>query len=176
MTKYVVVRFGNVLNSAGSVIPIFKEQIAKGGPLTVTHFEATRYFMSIPEATQLVMQAGAMGRGGEIYVLDMGEPIRIMDLATDMIRLMGLRVGEDIDIVQSGLRPGEKIHEELVTEEEEMEPTKHEKIMVVKSPPFDWVNLQRRIEALVKEMDQYPTEKIKELLITAVPKSGRGFF
>lgn len=176
MTKYVVVRFGNVLNSAGSVIPLFKEQIARGGPLTVTHFEATRYFMSIPEATQLVMQAGAMGRGGEIYVLDMGEPIRIMDLATDMIRLMGLRVGEDIDIVQSGLRPGEKIHEELVTEEEEMEPTRHEKIMVVKSPPFDWVNLQRRIEALVKEMDQYPTEKIKELLITAVPKSGRGFF
>jgi len=174
MTKYVVVRFGNVLNSAGSVIPLFKEQIAKGGPLTVTHFEATRYFMSIPEATQLVMQAGAMGRGGEIYVLDMGEPIRIIDLATDMIRLMGLRVGEDIDIVQSGLRPGEKVHEELVTKEEEIEPTRHEKIMVVKSPPFDWMNLPKRVEALVKEMDQYPTEKIKELLFAMVPKSGRG--
>jgi FlaA1/EpsC-like NDP-sugar epimerase len=171
MTQYVVVRFGNVLNSAGSVIPIFKEQIAKGGPLTVTHSEATRYFMSIPEATQLVMQAGAMGKGGEIYVLDMGEPVRIVDLATDMIRLMGLRLGEDIDIVYSGLRPGEKVHEELVTGEEAVEPTRHEKIMMVKSPPFDWMDLNRRIETLVKEMDQSPTDKIKELLIALVPKN-----
>jgi len=168
-TLYVVVRFGNVLNSAGSVIPLFKEQIAKGGPLTVTHPEATRYFMSIPEATQLVMQAGAMGKGGEIYVLDMGEPVRIMDLATDMIRLMGLRLGEDIDIICSGLRPGEKVHEELVTEEEAVEPTRHEKIMAVKSPPFDWMDLQRKIEVMLKEMDQYPTEKIKKLLMTMVP-------
>lgn len=168
-TQYVVVRFGNVLNSAGSVIPLFKEQIARGGPLTVTHPEATRYFMSIPEATQLVMQAGAMGKGGEIYVLDMGEPVRIVDLATDMIRLMGLRLGEDIDIVCSGLRPGEKVHEELVTEQEAVESTKHEKIMSVKSSSFDWMDLRKKIEVLAKEMDQYPAEKIKGLLIAMVP-------
>lgn len=167
-TQYVVVRFGNVLNSAGSVIPLFKEQITKGGPLTVTHPEATRYFMSIPEATQLVMQAGAMGKGGEIYVLDMGEPVRIIDLATDMIRLMGLRLGEDIDIICSGLRPGEKVHEELFTKEEAVEPTRHKKIMVVKSPPFDWMEFQRKLETLVNGMGQYSTEEIKGLLITMV--------
>jgi FlaA1/EpsC-like NDP-sugar epimerase len=168
-TKYVTVRFGNVLNSAGSVIPLFKDQIARGGPLTVTHPETTRYFMSIPEATQLVLQAGAMGMGGEIYVLDMGEPIRINNLAMDMVRLMGLKIGEDIDIVYSGLRPGEKIHEELVTDEEEVESTPHEKIMMVKSPPFDWIALEKEIEELVKKIDRYSPEEIKKSLILMIP-------
>ena len=174
-TKYIAVRFGNVLNSAGSVIPLFKEQISRGGPITVTHPEATRYFMSIPEAAQLVMQAGAMGWGGEIYVLDMGDPIRIIDLATDMVRLMGLKIGEDIDIVYSGLRPGEKIHEELVTEEEEVEPTRNEKILLVKTPPFDWIHLQKGIEALVNHMGRYRPEEIKDVLISLIPENRSHF-
>ncbi len=145
-TRFIAVRFGNVLGSAGSVIPLFQEQILRGGPVTVTHAEMTRYFMSIPEAAQLVMQAGAMGKGGEIFVLDMGEPVRILDLAHDMIRLMGLKVGDDIDIVFSGLRPGEKLHEELVSFEEESVRTMHGKITMVKSPPVDWANLRKDIE------------------------------
>jgi FlaA1/EpsC-like NDP-sugar epimerase len=140
------VRFGNVLGSAGSVIPLFQDQIIKGGPVTITHAEMTRYFMSIPEAAQLVMQAGAMGKGGEIFVLDMGEPVRILDLAHDMIRLMGLKVGDDIDIVYTGLRPGEKLHEELVSQEEEFVRTMHGKITMVKSPPVDWPRLKRELE------------------------------
>lgn len=145
-TRFIAVRFGNVLGSAGSVIPLFQEQILRGGPVTVTHAEMTRYFMSIPEAAQLVMQAGAMGKGGEIFVLDMGEPVRILDLAHDMIRLMGLKVGDDIDIVFTGLRPGEKLHEELVSFEEESVRTMHGKITMVKSPPVDWANLRKDIE------------------------------
>jgi FlaA1/EpsC-like NDP-sugar epimerase len=117
------------------------------------------------------MQAGAMGRGGEIFVLDMGEPICITDLAMDMVRLMGLRIGEDIDIVYSGLRPGEKIHEELVTDEEEVEPTGNEKIMMVKTPPFDWINLQQEIDTLLKDMDQYDSQKIKQVLISMIPEN-----
>ena len=172
-TKFVVVRFGNVLNSAGSVIPLFKEQIAKGGPVKVTHQEATRYFMSIPEAAQLVMQAGAMGRGGEIYVLDMGEPVRITDLATDMVRLMGLKVGEDIDIVYSGLRPGEKIHEELSTDEEEVEPTGHEKIMMVKSPPLDRDALGKGLEDLIMRLDTLSPDEIRQTLFAMIPENSR---
>lgn len=145
-TRFIAVRFGNVLGSAGSVIPLFQEQILRGGPVTVTHAEMTRYFMSIPEAAQLVMQAGAMGKGGEIFVLDMGEPVRILDLAHDMIRLMGLKVGDDIDVVFTGLRPGEKLHEELVSFEEESVRTMHGKITMVKSPPVDWANLRKDIE------------------------------
>jgi len=170
-TKYIVVRFGNVLNSAGSVIPFFKEQIARGGPLTITHPEATRYFMSIPEAAQLVMQAGAMGMGGEIFVLNMGEPIRITDLAIDMVSLMGLKVGEDIDIVYSGLRPGEKVHEDLISDEEEVEPTLNEKILMVKATPIDWIELKRKFEELIKNMDQYSSDGIKKLLLSIVPEN-----
>ena len=134
-TRLVTVRFGNVLDSAGSVVPIFRQQIATGGPVTVTHPEMVRYFMLIPEAAQLVVQAGAMGQGGEIYVLDMGQPVRVMDLARDMVRLSGLREGEDIEIQITGLRPGEKLFEELYGDSEEHQPTPHPKIMVAASTP-----------------------------------------
>jgi FlaA1/EpsC-like NDP-sugar epimerase len=130
---YVVVRFGNVLGSRGSVVPTFKRQIAAGGPITVTHPDICRYFMTIPEAVQLVLQAAVLGHGGEVCMLDMGQPVKIVDLAADLIRLSGYRVGEDIDIVYTGLRPGEKLFEELFIQGEEYERTHHEKILIVRN-------------------------------------------
>jgi FlaA1/EpsC-like NDP-sugar epimerase len=134
-TRFVAVRFGNVLGSSGSVVPIFQKQIEAGGPVTVTHPDMRRYFMTIPEATQLVMQAGAIGRGGEIFVLDMGQPIRILDLATELITRNGLKVNDDIEIQFTGIRPGEKLYEELNCDNEQIRPSGHDKIHVWQLPP-----------------------------------------
>ena len=132
-TKFITTRFGNVLGSNGSVIPLFKKQIEKGGPLTVTHEAVTRFFMTIPEASQLVLEAAAMGKGGEIFIFDMGESVKIFDLAKNMIKLSGLRYPEDIDINVTGLRPGEKLYEELLANGENTLPTYHKKILISKS-------------------------------------------
>ncbi len=167
--RFVTVRFGNVLDSAGSVIPIFRDQIARGGPVTVTDPEMRRYFMTIPEASQLVIQAGAMGNGGEIFVLDMGEPVRIVDLAQDMIRLSGLRAGEDIEIAFVGMRPGEKLFEELHCQGEGHLPTTHSKIMVAAGQSQDLPAVRAALTQLRQLLDG-PEEELVQELRTLVPQ------
>lgn len=170
-TRFVAVRFGNVLGSAGSVIPIFREQIQRGGPITVTHPDMRRYFMTIPEAAQLVLQAGAMGEGGEIFVLDMGEPVKIVDVAVDLIRLSGLRPYEDIDIVFSGMRPGEKLFEELDTTGEEVTKTRHPKVFIGRIAPCPAEALLRSIHTLKRAADVGDSAAVREAISIAVPES-----
>ncbi|MHB8073903.1 polysaccharide biosynthesis protein [Desulfosporosinus fructosivorans] len=168
-TKFVAVRFGNVLGSSGSVIPTFKRQIAKGGPVTVTHPDMVRYFMTIPEAAQLVIQAGAMAKGGEIFILDMGKPVKIVDLAKDLIRLSGFEPDVDIKIQFTGIRPGEKLFEELLTAEEGITSTKHSRIFVAKPNVID-VKLLEELTHIVRERGSYLTrDEVIELLQTVIP-------
>ncbi|KGN03517.1 nucleoside-diphosphate sugar epimerase [Clostridium novyi A str. 4570] len=167
-TEYVAVRFGNVLGSNGSVIPLFKRQIKEGGPVTVTHPEINRFFMTIPEAAQLVIQAGAMAKGGEIFVLDMGEPVKIVDLAKDLITLSGLKPDEDIKIEYTGLRPGEKLYEELLMDEVALTSTGHEKIFVEKPMEFNREYIEKSIEDF-KGVVEGKREEIINVLQEKVP-------
>lgn len=154
-TRFVTTRFGNVLGSNGSVIPRFKEQLAKGGPITVTHPEITRYFMTIPEACQLVIEAGTMGEGGEIFVFDMGKPVKIVDLARKMISLSGREPDKDIKIAFTGLRPGEKLYEELLNNAENTMATYHEKIMIAKVREYDFADITQKIDRLIASARQH---------------------
>jgi FlaA1/EpsC-like NDP-sugar epimerase len=167
-TEFAAVRFGNVLGSNGSVIPLFKKQIASGGPVTITHEDIIRYFMSIPEAAQLVLQAGAMANGGEIFILDMGDPVRIMDLARDLIRLSGFEPDEEIQIQVTGLRPGEKLYEELLLDEEGISKTIHEKIFVGRPIFTDYEKILGHLEDLQMAMES-KNANIKQLVSQIVP-------
>jgi FlaA1/EpsC-like NDP-sugar epimerase len=170
-TKFIAVRFGNVLGSSGSVIPIFKSQIAAGGPVKVTHPEITRYFMTIPEAVGLVLQSGTQGCGGEIFVLDMGKPVKILDLAKQLIELSGFRPFIDIDIQFTGLRPGEKMYEELSYQAESHTKTEHPKIMRFTALPIPVDQVRKRIQSLKAELHQSAeTQRLKYLLKRAVPE------
>lgn len=170
VTHFVTVRFGNVLGSSGSVVPIFQEQIARGGPVTVTHPDMTRFFMTIPEAAQLVLQAGTMGKGGEIYMLHMGEPVRIVELARDMITLSGLRPDIDIEIVFCGKRPGEKLFEELLSVGEDIGDTSHPKIMIWKHRPEDREAVCCGVERLTAMADTFTNGQIQAELKSIVPE------
>ena len=169
-THFITVRFGNVLGSNGSVVPIFKSQIASGGPVTVTHPEMRRYFMTIPEASQLVLQAATLGKGGEIFVLDMGEPVKIVDLARELITLSGFRPGDDIEIKFTGLRPGEKLFEELSIKGEDMLPTCHPKIATWKNIPMDREHLYAGIEELLKISQSLDKDVVVNKIKALVPE------
>lgn len=169
-TKFITTRFGNVLGSSGSVIPRFKKQIEQGGPITITHPEITRYFMTIPEASQLVLEAAAMGKGGEIYVFDMGESIKIVDLARKMILLVGMQEGKDISITYTGLRPGEKLYEELLANSENTLPTHHAQILIGKVRQYDYADVKVIIEELIKSFDTQNNEVIVQRMKDLVPE------
>lgn len=172
-TDYVAVRFGNVLGSSGSVIPLFKKQIAMGGPVTVTHPDIIRYFMTIPEAVSLVLQAGVYAKGGEIFVLDMGEPVKILDLAKNLIRLSGYKVDEDIKIDFTGLRPGEKLYEELLMNEEGLTDTENKLIHIGKPIEFDEMKFYAQLNQLKKAVENECEDVrplIQEIVPTYVPK------
>ncbi|KKK52384.1 hypothetical protein LCGC14_3105460, partial [marine sediment metagenome] len=169
-THFVTVRFGNVLGSSGSVVPIFKKQIAAGGPVTVTHPDMQRYFMTIPEASKLVLQAATLGKGGEIFVLDMGEPVKIVHLARELITLSGFRPDEDIEIVFSGTRPGEKLFEELSIEGEDMIPTTHPKIAAWQNIPKDRQTLRAGIAKLFEISPTQNHDEIVKIIKCLIPE------
>jgi len=169
-TKFTITRFGNVLGSNGSVIPLFKRQIENGGPLTVTHKDITRYFMTIPEACRLVLEAGTMGVGGEIYIFDMGKSVKIFDMAKRMISLSGLKYPEDIDIKITGLRPGEKLYEELLANGENTTKTYHEKIMIAKSQKMNVEEIKTQIVALCNGHLNFSNTEIVQKIKIIVPE------
>jgi len=169
-TQFLTVRFGNVIGSVGSVIPLFKKQIEEGGPVTVTHPDIIRYFMLIPEACQLILQAGAMGRGGEIFILEMGEPVKIDTMARDLIRFSGFEPDVDIKIEYTGLRPGEKLYEELMTEAEGVIPTEHGKIMILKSREVEMELLNAGLIKLKQGTENQSKGNIRALLKEIVPE------
>lgn len=169
-TKFITTRFGNVLGSNGSVIPLFKKQIESGGPITVTHKDITRYFMTISEACQLVLEAGTMGNGGEIFVFDMGKSVKIYDLAQNMILLSGLRFPDDIDIKITGLRPGEKIYEELLADGENTKPTYHEKIMIAKTKNINTVEIEEKIHKLCNSNSKMQNLAVVALIKDIIPE------
>jgi FlaA1/EpsC-like NDP-sugar epimerase len=169
-TQFVITRFGNVLGSNGSVIPLFRKQIEEGGPITVTHPEITRYFMTIPEACQLVLEAGFMGKGGEIFVFDMGQPVKIVDLANNMIRLSGLEPGKDIKIEFTGLRPGEKLYEELLLDKEIIIPTHHQKIKIAKIEKVDFTLIIPKIDSILKKLYSCSEKEVVEFFEEIVPE------
>jgi FlaA1/EpsC-like NDP-sugar epimerase len=169
-TKFITTRFGNVLGSNGSVIPRFKQQIEQGGPVTVTHKDVTRYFMTIEEACQLVIEAGVMGNGGEIFVFDMGSPIKITDLAVKMIKLSGKEPYEEVDIVFTGLRPGERLYEELLNQAENVLPTYHDKIMIARVREYDFELSNAKIEKLISSAQKHYTYETVSLMKEIVPE------